>query len=297
MKSLYLLVHQDGTSFKIGISINPLVRAKSLKEGFDLDRSFVVQISDKGRAQALEKTVHYWFRDAQVNLPRSPGYTEWFDAAVLAHVLTFLTDHGNRLGIEAVVPFWEAVPRPLQRHVPKGSAVTEADRQGRRALRKTQRMERWAAVTASNAERAAAFETWVRDLQAGNVWLGLLGPRPGIDTGGLLFLRSAQVENIVEVALCSQWSTLEAGDGMGWCRLICGSRQASRTVVEVDVPGPLLITQDTEGNDAYFPGLTSIRLFLSSLILPETSCRACRLRQLQGGIQQRIRKEFRPWEQ
>lgn len=74
---VYLLVSEDHSSFKVGVSLNPLKRVSQLPENIDVERSFQFscQRSDAFRA---EKSIHFLFDKYRLNKDKSDGYTEWF---------------------------------------------------------------------------------------------------------------------------------------------------------------------------------------------------------------------------
>ena len=86
---VYLLVSEDHSSFKVGVSLNPLKRVSQLPENIDVERSFQFscQRSDAFRA---EKSIHFLFDKYRLNKDKSDGYTEWFDFSAFDEIQKFV---------------------------------------------------------------------------------------------------------------------------------------------------------------------------------------------------------------
>lgn len=87
---LYLLVSQDGTMFKIGITANIAGRIQQLQTvwgGLDLHRSCLVA-GDDLRVRGLESMLHFLFSNENIAHGNSQdGHTEWFNIDCLDRVV------------------------------------------------------------------------------------------------------------------------------------------------------------------------------------------------------------------
>jgi len=81
--ALYLLQRRDGQRFKIGWSIEPLERLRSLPEYYrdelDLESSNAVWLPTPERARQFERSLHRGLQMYRVNPGHElDGHTEWF---------------------------------------------------------------------------------------------------------------------------------------------------------------------------------------------------------------------------
>lgn len=91
---VYLANHITESRFKIGKADNFYNRVKILGvENFDLECVWIVFASSKSSAFSIESSLHAAFDRYRIkDLPRSDGYTEWFDMDCKPDVLDFLAD-------------------------------------------------------------------------------------------------------------------------------------------------------------------------------------------------------------
>ncbi|GEM_PF-330072 len=89
LSHVYFFVSRDHSSFKVGVSLNPLKRISQLTENIDVERSFQFscQRSDAFRA---EKSIHFLFDKYRLNKDKSDGYTEWFDFSAFDEIQKFV---------------------------------------------------------------------------------------------------------------------------------------------------------------------------------------------------------------
>lgn len=101
--SLYLLVSEDGGSFKIGISNNVSSRIATLKgngNNFDLERS-VIFVSNEVRMKSVERTLHFLFQEHNLEIGANfDGYTEWFDISCFDAVVAQIEQIAVLKGID-----------------------------------------------------------------------------------------------------------------------------------------------------------------------------------------------------
>lgn len=99
MSLLYLLVSQDGSAFKIGVSRNPVIRAAQLPIAINYERSLELEFCS-GSAVKTERALHYLFREHRRPMPKGDGYTEWFRIQALAGVLGLIEREGKAFGVK-----------------------------------------------------------------------------------------------------------------------------------------------------------------------------------------------------
>lgn len=102
---IYFLVDADETlaRFKIGHSVNPYLRQKTLRQEFDLDRSWQVECNAK-EARELEQQMHKDYADCRIHaheIGKTAGNTEWFHLKCLDELLQGVRDpaHAEYLGV------------------------------------------------------------------------------------------------------------------------------------------------------------------------------------------------------
>ena len=100
---LYLLINNEATAFKIGISIDPVRRSARLPQEINLGQSLQIAIQD-GSARKVEGVLHYLFRSYSKEMPRGEGYTEWFSMEAWDAVLSYLSDNRSFLGTSDPTP-------------------------------------------------------------------------------------------------------------------------------------------------------------------------------------------------
>ena len=86
---VYLLVSEDHSSFKVGVSLNPLKRVLQLPENIDVERSFQFSCQ-RSHAFRAEKSIHFLFDKYRLNKDKSDGYTEWFDFSAFDEIQKFV---------------------------------------------------------------------------------------------------------------------------------------------------------------------------------------------------------------
>jgi hypothetical protein len=89
LSHVYFFVSRDHSSFKVGVSLNPLKRISQIPENIDVERSFQFSCrrSDAFRA---EKSIHFLFDKYRLNKNKSDGYTEWFDFSAFDEIQKFV---------------------------------------------------------------------------------------------------------------------------------------------------------------------------------------------------------------
>jgi hypothetical protein len=110
-KNLYLLVNEDESAVKVGVSVNPRSRGASLPVPINFGRSLEVEFLD-GSALSVERMLHYLFRDRKHPMPHGDGCTEWFRIEALPEIVRFLEDEGKRLGVAMVRPLPPSLLKP-----------------------------------------------------------------------------------------------------------------------------------------------------------------------------------------
>ena len=108
---VYLLVHQYGRRFKIGISGNVHARSRVLPEasGIDLTRSLAVTLPSRQRARQVERALHKALAPMGITFDvKHDGFTEWFDMAALPAAIRLL----RAIPVDGRVDFM-LHPRPL----------------------------------------------------------------------------------------------------------------------------------------------------------------------------------------
>ena len=92
---VYFGIAKDRSSFKIGVSRNPIKRASSFSTEMDLEDSmqFRCKLSDAFR---MEKAIHFLFGKHRLTKEKSDGYTEWFDFAALDEVRGFVVTNKDK---------------------------------------------------------------------------------------------------------------------------------------------------------------------------------------------------------
>lgn len=112
---VYLLVESGRQSVKIGKSNNPVRRSNELAQRFDLDYSRQVFMGSERDAYALERTLHFLFRDHNLDRDKCDGYSEWFSAECYEDVKNWITSHQHLLkgsGLQPLGQANEGAPQP-----------------------------------------------------------------------------------------------------------------------------------------------------------------------------------------
>jgi hypothetical protein len=88
---VYILQHAKEERIKIGRSVAPFSRARSLPDTIDYGRSLQLQVESRW-AGRVEKTLHFVARDLAVSLDQKggDGASEWFEARALPIVVAFI---------------------------------------------------------------------------------------------------------------------------------------------------------------------------------------------------------------
>lgn len=101
---VYLLVNSEHTRFKIGFSIDPLQRLKSIATKIDMDYSRQVSCTPSD-VRRLEKVLHAWFDDFRIHpdlIDDPQGHTEWFEINCWDKVISYLNH--NHEWLRCTVP-------------------------------------------------------------------------------------------------------------------------------------------------------------------------------------------------
>ncbi|WP_196491520.1 GIY-YIG nuclease family protein [Burkholderia diffusa] len=261
MSVLYLLVNEEATAFKIGVSQRPHSRIASLPVSIDTSLSLEVEMLD-GNAYGAERTLHYLFRNRRYPMPHGDGYTEWFEITALPEVVGFLAEQRDKLGTGQVRPLRPPAPPPKVSPV-EAAAKLEAKRQ-----RVEERARRWAEEYARAKAHNSDVLAWCRHIFAEMVdakaLVGIVRPRPENPHGdGYLYLQGED---------CDQWlraltnpldeHTSLAPVGIGAWKLFGGAFQSSHPLIEVNVSRDLLIEPSPLADEQRYPGANAIRIFL-----------------------------------
>ncbi len=122
---VYLAVHSAGQRFKVGLSIDPLMRFQQLPEAEDIDLkvTLVRRLPSQSRASQVERALHKALQPFRLQADHGgTGYTEWFqmDAFARAGVLIDLMP-------DAVEPAHTLVRRPTGKQGNEYTRVAEAN--------------------------------------------------------------------------------------------------------------------------------------------------------------------------
>jgi hypothetical protein len=185
---LYLLVNEDATSFKVGISVDPSRRASQIPHNIDFKKSIEYPVlSCTGNARKIETTIHYLFREHRKQMPYGDGYTEWFDIDILDDVVAFLNNQSEMLGIGTQKPV--SVPMQSSSH-----ANTSRDRKLHAEKLKAQR-EEYAII--HNSKEVLWLRDFLTELDSRTTVKGiLLYPDPSLNNeicGKLFFSGLAKI--------------------------------------------------------------------------------------------------------
>lgn len=211
---LYLLVHEAGDAFKIGVSITPARRAKALPDPIDLHRSLQYR-AVAGDAYRAEKALHYFFRDYAVERPFGDGYTEWFKITALPEVLRFCSENLGLLGLagpEAVVVPVSALSDP-QDH--EAQRLRSLERSKRQSARETNKALRYAHAQEHNAAVLRRVEVALSELESRGAFDGFLL----LDMNGSLVLpveEEAWVKRMSHSVSC-EYELVSYRGGSGQC--------------------------------------------------------------------------------
>lgn len=95
---VYLLVHRLSPRFKIGVSVDPQVRARGLPDAEHIaeESSLKALFSDRRRAMEIEKSLHKLLSGFRLHIhgegpERWDGGTEWFSIDGLSHAVNLLS--------------------------------------------------------------------------------------------------------------------------------------------------------------------------------------------------------------
>jgi hypothetical protein len=95
---VYLLVHRLSPRFKIGVSVDPQVRARGLPDAEHIaeESSLKALFSDRRRAMEIEKSLHKLLSGFRLRIhgegpERWDGGTEWFSIDGLSHAVNLLS--------------------------------------------------------------------------------------------------------------------------------------------------------------------------------------------------------------
>lgn len=97
---VYVLVDQDHDRIKIGVSMDPIARARTLGQNFNLSMSIRAG-SSRAAAYRVERylhKLHHEFKIPAQEIGRTDGYTEWF------HYGCFALSHDILRNLPALVP-------------------------------------------------------------------------------------------------------------------------------------------------------------------------------------------------
>ena len=111
MHYVYLLVDRDNNIFKIGVSVDPIVRSQQLKRSFNLSMSVQAGFT-KEQAYEIERYLHSRFRSLNIDpgvMGRGEGSTEWFCFDCFPACRNFLHD------ASAIEPLRRIKPAPSKR--------------------------------------------------------------------------------------------------------------------------------------------------------------------------------------
>ena len=122
---VYLLVSEDHSSFKVGVSLNPLKRVLQLPENIDVERSFQFSCQ-RSHAFRAEKSIHFLFDKYRLNKDKSDGYTEWFDFSAFDEVQKFVIHNQDKFKWIAYGPVIPSVVTNDIRYI--SAELTLADR-------------------------------------------------------------------------------------------------------------------------------------------------------------------------
>jgi hypothetical protein len=130
--TLYLLAELGGEAFKIGIAYDTYRRATALPVKIAFSCSYEVPVPE-GDARAVEKLLHYLFRDCRVPKGAGDGRTEWFSLNALPQVLAFLAQHRSSLGIGEPQALRAPSVKPPRKSAREPRTTTQAEMDGSRA--------------------------------------------------------------------------------------------------------------------------------------------------------------------
>lgn len=104
MSFVYILHHGHEPILKIGLSVNPFGRARSLPEPIDYARSLQMAV-DPQWVHRIEKTLHFAAREFAIEPDvRGDGATEWFREEALEVVLAFVERNAEVFGHARFAP-------------------------------------------------------------------------------------------------------------------------------------------------------------------------------------------------
>lgn len=146
---LYLLVSEDGTMFKIGITQNIGGRVSQLEADWGqigVNRSYIVA-GDDMRMRSLEKMLHFLYDSHNIEHDNhKDGHTEWFDIDCFGGVVE---------EVERVASLKSESGLKIQKGItlPKTSARSSFDKESRERMV----LNRQDAIKSGNFERAEEF--------------------------------------------------------------------------------------------------------------------------------------------
>jgi|SRR5690242_17045370 hypothetical protein len=261
---LYLLVNSERPAFKIGVSISPHKRIASLPDDIAVSESYEVRFADDSAYRA-ELVMHHLFRHRRFDMPRGDGYTEWFDIAALPEVIQFITENGQRLGVEEVSALRER-PVLVRPSSEERIAIQEAKRL-RAEARSRNLAEQYERARETNAGHLVALKAWLAEVDAAGAFAGILRPRANkLNQSGYLYLKGPGAQRLAEKTIdpMEKWTTLVSGRGFGFSRILCSSQKMRHAWTEIAINRQFIMEGLADSNDVHFPGSEAVRELLIS---------------------------------
>jgi hypothetical protein len=127
---VYLLREKGTSNLKIGISIDPIVRLRTIPEQIDIEESFYIECPRASMARKIELVLHTLFASHRIEKQPGDGHTEWFSPNCFEEVKTFIGEQSRRLGWGDLKPLSVLRPR-LPVLESEGKAVIETTSKSR----------------------------------------------------------------------------------------------------------------------------------------------------------------------
>ncbi|HKT26566.1 GIY-YIG nuclease family protein [Dyella sp.] len=258
---LYLLVNEEHSAFKIGVSHRPHQRISRLPNNIDVSSSYEVRFRD-GSAYEAERVLHHMFRQKNFDMPRGEGYTEWFDIASLEDVLRFIENQKHLLSVEEIC---RLRPRPLPlRATTEERIAKRAAKEKRAAERSHIAAEQHERARRVNEESLIQLEAWLDEVENIGSLTGILKPRPAKpNDDGYIYLKGSQASRLFEKAQdpIEKWTSLVCPHG--FMAILCGGSQMSRNYMQICVNGRFLTDEPIDPyHQSRFPGCEAVRSML-----------------------------------
>jgi hypothetical protein len=120
---LYLLIGAGSSAghFKLGHSVDPYHRARTLPQQFDLSRSLQLAFA-RTSVGRVEKHLHIQFAQYQINPEKigdHEGKNEWFDMACFDDAVSYINGRSGSLQLESIEQGTHRIIVPIPMHLYK----------------------------------------------------------------------------------------------------------------------------------------------------------------------------------